>query len=500
LKPLGGKEPPSVQLPKIFMQLLVRLVPTMRARIKNAVAAIQTDKPGRIIQQWHNEWLPGFEEEIAHFRDMELGELADTFLIQHFEDTLDFTHKMIGYHALLNTSINLLLYELASTCRDLLGWDEAQAFELLSGTSFKSTEPAGELNKLAQMAQKNPAVGKLLEDINDRTLEQLVEVDREFADAFSNYQKNYGCRTLRLDIMNPTLAERPTLALSLIRDQIVNAYNPASAEAELEQIRSRKASQAKSLLAGQIEALARFERVLERAKKAYPLREANQFYTFSAPMALNRYAVLEIGNRLADRGVINEREDVFFLLKEEAYSALLNVGDHKALVQRRKGERAWALANPGPAYYGDPPPPPTFDFLPREARLIMESLIWSFNQMMEYEGSKQEQKIGETLSGIPASAGQYIGPVRIIKDESQFHKIQPGDVMVCPMTSPVWSVLFPSIGALVTDSGGLLSHPAIIAREYRLPAVVATGNGTSLFRDGEIVRVDGTKGTVERLD
>jgi phosphoenolpyruvate synthase/pyruvate phosphate dikinase len=71
--------------------------------------------------------------------------------------------------------------------------------------------------------------------------------------------------------------------------------------------------------------------------------------------------------------------------------------------------------------------------------------------------------------------------------------------MVCPMTSPVWSVVFPSVGALVTDAGGLLSHPAIIAREYHIPAVVATGNLTSLLRDGEMVTVDGSTGTVERL-
>jgi len=499
LKPLGGKEPPAVQLPKPIMQLLVRLVPMMRARIKKGVEAIRKDKAGRIIRQWHNEWLPELEGEIAHFRDMALGDLADTALIQHFEDVLGFTRKLIGYHALIGTSVNLILYELASTCQDLLGWDEAQSFELVSGTSYKSTEPAGQLYKLAQMAQERPAVGKLLEDINERTAGRLMEVDREFAEVFGNYQKNYGCRTLKLDIVNPSLAERPALTLSLIRDQIVNRYDPAKAEAELDQIRSRKATQAKAMLAEQPKALARFERVLERAQMAYPLREANQFYTFSAPMALIRYAVLEIGNRLADRGMIAERDDVFFLHKAEACSALLEGGDHRELVSRRKGEMAWARANPGPPYYGEPLAPPSFDFLPREPRLIMESLIWSFNQMMEYEGSKQEQKVGETLIGIPASAGQYTGLVRVIMDESQFHKIQPGDVMVCPMTSPVWSVLFPSIGALVTDTGGLLSHPAIIAREYRIPAVVATGNATSLLRDGEIVTVDGTKGIVDIL-
>jgi rifampicin phosphotransferase len=82
-------------------------------------------------------------------------------------------------------------------------------------------------------------------------------------------------------------------------------------------------------------------------------------------------------------------------------------------------------------------------------------------------------------------------------DEFDFGKLRPGDVLVCPVTSPVWSVLFPSIGALVTDTGGLLSHPAIIAREYGVSAVVATGNASALLRDGQAVTVDGTTGRIE---
>jgi phosphohistidine swiveling domain-containing protein len=85
----------------------------------------------------------------------------------------------------------------------------------------------------------------------------------------------------------------------------------------------------------------------------------------------------------------------------------------------------------------------------------------------------------------------------ICSDESEFGRLRPGDVLVCPITSPVWSVLFPSVGALVTDTGGLLSHPAIIAREYRLPAVVATGNATALLRDDQVVTVDGGAGRIE---
>ena len=499
MKPLGGKEPPPIPMPKPLMWLLVRLVPMMHARIKQAKEAVRADKSGRFIRQWYESWLPELEKDIAKFRDMDVEDFSDTHLLQHFEDVILFTIRTIKIHTLINTSVNFILYQFVSTCQELLGWDEAQAFELVSGTSYKSTEPARRLNELAQMAEKRPSVRKLLEHIDDQTVERLTEVDREFAEAFSNYQRTYGCRTIRWGIKDPTLAERPALSLSLIRDQMIRGYDLNQAEAELKHKRSRKAGEAKAMLANGPKALARFEQALERAVMAYPVREDNNFYTFSAPFAFFRYVVLEIGSRLATRGVIAERDDVFFLYKDEACAALLEGGDQKALVHHRKGERAWAEAHPGPSFYGELPPPPSFDFLPAEARQIMESLVWSYDQMIEYERSKQVQAPGQALKGIAASPGQYTGTVRVIMDESQFYKIQPGDVMVCPMTSPVWSVLFPSIGALVTDAGGLLSHPAIIAREYQVPAVVAMGNATSLLKDGEIVMVDGTMGTVEHL-
>jgi pyruvate,water dikinase len=106
------------------------------------------------------------------------------------------------------------------------------------------------------------------------------------------------------------------------------------------------------------------------------------------------------------------------------------------------------------------------------------------------------QQTGTALAGIAAAPGEYRGPVRVIVDEDAFDRLQPGDVLVCPITSPVWSVLFPNVGALVTDTGGILSHPAIIAREYRIPAVVATGTATQALHDGQVVSVDGTAGTV----
>ena len=128
---------------------------------------------------------------------------------------------------------------------------------------------------------------------------------------------------------------------------------------------------------------------------------------------------------------------------------------------------------------------------------MMTALVWYMDRVFEAVPSNREQQAdGRVLNGIPASPGRYTGRVRLITNESDFDRLQPGEVMVCPITSPVWSVLFPSVGALVTDTGGVLSHPAIIAREYQVPAVVATGNATVLLHDGQLVTVDGSSGEI----
>ncbi len=128
----------------------------------------------------------------------------------------------------------------------------------------------------------------------------------------------------------------------------------------------------------------------------------------------------------------------------------------------------------------------------------MEAMFWLMERILAPDQSGRAQGASSTaIRGIAVSPGQYTGPARVIASESEFGKLQAGDVLVCPTTTPVWSVLFPSIGALVTDTGGILSHPAIIAREYRVPGVVATGNATKLLRDGQMVTVDGATGLVD---
>ncbi|AGL03498.1 PEP/pyruvate-binding domain-containing protein [Desulfoscipio gibsoniae] len=494
--PLGGKDRPP--LPDWLTGLLIRLLPSLRARIRDCTEAARADKAGKCIEQWYAEFKPNLIKQLTALRDTKLQTLPADGLDRHAEAVSLLVRESQEMHMMLNQSLNLLLAEFTFTCRDLLGWKEEQAFEMLSGLSETSSAPARALARIAQQVRENPSLSDLFQQTDRPTLERMAAADAGFAKAFASYQREFGCRTIRYEVADPTLAETPELLLALIANQISRNYNPEADAQALAEKRAHLVSQARRMLSGRPAAERdRFERAMTRAERAYPVREEHGFYDTSMPLALLRYISLEMGRRLVEHKQIAKQDDVFFLEFKEARMALGTGENLHELVARRKGERAWVLANPGPASYGTlPPAPPSFAALPAEARWVHEAVMWFYERVFAAAASGSRQADARALKGIAASAGRYTGPVRVILSESEFHRIQPGDVLVCPITSPVWSVLFPSVGALVTDSGGFLSHSAIIAREYHIPAVVATGNATQILRDGQLVTVEGATGTV----
>jgi pyruvate,water dikinase len=492
--PLGGKDRKAP--PGWLFWILVRTVPSIRRRIRTSIQNMRGDQPLAYVDRWWNEWRPEQVATLAELRAVKMGALGEAEFDAFLGRVVDFLHQGWDRHFRLTLPF-MAIVEVVFACRDLLRWDDRQSLDLMNGLSTASTEPGRRLAVLTQMARERPAVRKLLEDIDEGTAARVAATDADFGAAFDAYQHEFGYRALRYDVTDPSLEEVPAFTLGLIRDQLKRGYDPKAEEGASTKRREEAESNARALLATRSQAdRDRFQRALERARRVYPVREDNEFYTVSSPLALTRQAVLELGRRLVAKGVIDEREDVFFLEIDEAREAFRGGADQRALVTRRKGERVWTLANPGPASYGTPPgPPPSFDALPGEAATVAKGVLWLMERIFEAESS-QRKETGTSLNGIAASPGTYTGPARVIMDETEFDKIQAGDVLVCPITSPVWSVLFSSVGALVTDTGGVLSHPAIISREYGIPAVVATGSATANFRDGQLVTVDGDVGTV----
>ncbi|HEY0452169.1 PEP/pyruvate-binding domain-containing protein [Actinophytocola sp.] len=471
---LGGKEP-------------------MRARIERCVTAARADHVGAVLAQWYDGLRDSFIRRIERLRSADLPALSTEDLVGRLTDTRELHRDASGVHFRLVGAVSIALGELALLLTEELKWSGDQVFELFAGLSPESTKPADDIRHLAELAATRLAGAHDLTSVR-----ALRENDPEFAAAVETYRREYGCRALHYELATPALGERPDLILSLVRDQLARAaaLAPTAPAVDPVAVREAAAARARAAIDDPTE-LRRFEHLLARAQKAYPVREDNEYPTVSAPYALLRWAALEAGRRLVGLGRLDEPDHVFFVEVEEVLAALVDGTDLRGRVERRRGEHRWALRNPGPPSYGRPPgPPPSMDGLPVEVRTVMGAFQWSMANVSGAPVSGNESG-KSTVRGLPGAAGSYTGTVRVVRDEQEFDRIQVGDVLVCPSTSPVWSVVFPRIGALVTDTGGPLSHAAIIAREYGIPATLATGNATETLVDGSTVTVDGTAGTVE---
>jgi pyruvate,water dikinase len=252
-------------------------------------------------------------------------------------------------------------------------------------------------------------------------------------------------------------------------------------------------------------------RRLARAQEVFPLREGNAATTIGVPLAGLRRLGLHIGVRLG----LYRPEDVFDLTFDEVLQVLrhpdlvaLDEGTDAAgvaqLAMARREERERLATKVPPTLVGDDAAdqraglvPPDLRGFPKSAAEHLAALIWYAEQVAAPLASARVTN--GVLAGIGVSPGVYEGTARVVRDEDDFELVQPGDVMVCPITSPVWSVVFPSLGALVCDGGGAMSHPAVIAREFGIPAVVATVTGTTTIAAGSRVRVDGRSGEVTLL-
>jgi len=489
--------------PRWLLALLMRLHPAIRRRTRAARHAIESDLPFTLIRRWNDEWRPAFQDDAERALALDLGSMSDEELAAQ----LDHRIEVLGHpaHAVVGFAYFVIVYELALACRELLGWDTARMLSLLEGLSTVTTEPARQLAHLADLARSKPAIRKLLASVDETTPGRLEGVDTEFAEAFSRYINATGHRAVRYDAIEPTLAEVPHLLLRLVADQLELGYSPDQEARAALRRRSQATDEARRLLASRPEAdLERFELALARAREAYPTFEDRVWHTTFVQLGLLRYVGLEIGRRLTDRGQLARLDDLFFLMPQEARSGLFDGVDRRETARVRRGQRAWAIANPGPSMYGEQPAgEPPFDLLPPEARLVNQAIAWGISEFWGGQGPSGfwgghiSTPGAKLLAGTPASAGRYTGTARVVMSEHEFDKIKVGDVVVCPVTSATWSVVFPSIGALVTDAGGILSHPAIIAREHGIPAVVGTGNATDVLKDGQRVTVDGSAGVVE---
>ena len=480
----GGRNPP----PWWLLGLLARIVPSMRRKLRAAAMAVGAGWLDTVPAKWASTDRPRLRREIEQYAGVNLAALDDAALFLHLEELKAFYARCLQLHFTLFVPHTVGLHELAVACEELLGWGLQKTIGLLQGLSNTSTASTDELAALARRASHRSATRQLLLDRTPDILKRLDDIDPPVAQELRQFLQFWGLRPIGPEAGCPTVADQPQLVADLIAD-LLSDDEPR----DLSAARLALIEEARAQLAGL--ARERFDAALAYAERVYPLREDNVLLTDQLPTGLLRRVALEAGRRLVSVGCLGRAEDAVMLTADELREALRTRADVRRLVSHRKAEHAWVRANPGPMTYGpEPGKAPDLRGLPAPARRINRALLW----MMDHELTPPPTANGSSIVGIGVSSGVYRGRVRVVRTPDQLHTLRTGEVLVCPTTSAAWMMVFRRAGAIVADTGSLLSHTAIVAREFALPAVVAASNATSSLVNGEEVTVDGSRGVVTR--
>jgi len=375
-----------------------------------------------------------------------------------------------GFHQTF-TSMALFMeasMRLAALLTEADGDDEPLTrFELTQDGQNATQAIDGEIWDLAELARATSQVKRLLE--SEEHADVVVALRREpaaraFVAAFDALLERHGSRSQGWDLTLPTWRERPEAPLALVRARLASG-GPAPVEVVARSQARRREATERALAQLPADKHAEFRKTLARLDGYVRIREDRAYWQLVLSGEV-RGVLLRKGEALVASDRIDRAADVLFLVPDDMDDGATS--DLRALViERRREWERWREVVP-PAAIGTPQaaPAPTVE------------------------------SAGDELRGAPASRGVATGTARIIRSADEGARLRPGDIMVCEMSTPAWTPLFAIVSGIITETGGALSHPAITAREYGIPAVVALKDATVRIREGQVVTVDGGAGVV----
>ncbi|WNI20513.1 rifamycin-inactivating phosphotransferase [Streptomyces sp. ITFR-16] len=362
-----------------------------------------------------------------------------------------------------------------------LGEKNAADTLTLSAPDNITSEMGLALLDVADAIRPHPDVVTFLQGVEDEGfLDELPKIEGGTAarDAIEAYLDRYGMRCVgEIDITRPRWSERPTTLVPAILDNVRN-FGPGAAGRRFEQGRLKAREKEQDVLArlrtqpdGERRADAT-KRMIDQVRAFAGYREYPKYGIVSRYFVYKR-ALLAEAERLVRAGVLSEKEDSFYLTFDEFHDVSRSHRLDERLVEQRKDAfRSYQALTP-----------------PRVLTSDGEAVNGAY---------RRDDVPAGALTGLPVSAGTIEGRARVVLDLADAD-LEPGDILVTTFTDPSWSPLFVGIAGLVTEVGGLMTHGAVIAREYGLPAVVGVDRATRLIRDGQWIRVHGTDGYVEFL-
>ncbi|MCH8310526.1 MAG: hypothetical protein IIB17_08535, partial [Chloroflexi bacterium] len=431
---------------------------------------------------WLEYYFPYIDATNKRLKAFDLRAATNDELIEHIRDVISEAAEYWVIHWIRGG--RELRARWLETFKELTGIDsELKALTATQGPN-KSTEIISAITRFAKIVKESPYVLNLFESLAPKELygeihdsPQASAFMREFDDFIEEFGYKSGAGFGSHNSLSiPTWKDDPSIVLDIISRYLPLEENVFDAHVHTVPPEALAVIEEAYETIGDNEARrTRFDRELSLARKNNAEQEDHNFYLDQTIVALLRLPCIEAAERLQKAGIIAERDDVFFIKMEELQEALAtpDMPDYKALVRSRKLLDTFRrILKPPPAVGGDSDTTPIT------------------------EEPEIEQGDVSTLSGVPASSGTVTGKARVVSNTDIVPDLKPGEILVSYNAGPMWTPLFPIIGGLVLDGGNILLHAAVVAREYKIPAVFMTGNATKLIKDGQTITVDGTTGTI----
>ncbi len=464
----------------------------------NMVMPVYADK---FLDWWKRRYLPEILRNFEYLDTfpMETSSLPELMIL--LEEAIDIQERHWRLHWMLNlaqfqasiTFESILIPMIGAEHKPLVG-------RILISDEDRNWDSVRELWALKEKVKKHAVLTRAFDENETAggvmlALAASVE-GRDFLEDIEKYKNEYGNKSMYAhEYVYTTWRENPTPIIEALRGYLLSDYDCEKDVRQLRANRDAAVAEMWSLVppSASAEDKSKLKTALDLALKMTPLTPDHHFYMDQGTYARMRLVLMGVGRKLAELGGLVEPDDIMFLKYDELRQLSANVAtfDAKSLVKERRKEREkafairprlWAGTITDWSMYGEP----------------YKQVLWDWPGI--YERAKDSAALPSgTVKGLGASAGVYEGTARVVESAEQFDQVKKGDVLVCKMTSPSWVVLFTKIGGLITDSGGALSHPAVVSREFGIPAVVGTRTGTQAIKTGQRVRVNGASGLVEIL-
>ena len=485
---VGAPESASGPPPRLLFMLLTRLHPEMRRRLAIAPDAFRRKLWREDMRRWDEEIKPDSIARNRRLQNTAISTLGDADFRAYLEDTRDNVAEMAYRHHMFTITCCFPVGHFIAEVQRWTGLPSGEVLGVLKGAAPISRGVGA--TTLERLRASLAEAGITASSVRGRPAQQVLHDLRStegVGDALQAYLDEVSYRVVSgYDVADKYAREMP--------DMLVGTIFGASDSSD----RKKDFAERRDALRAKVPAAnrAEFDEHLEEARFIHRLRDERGMYNDAWGFGLARRAILEAGRRLAENGTLPDAALAINATHDELVS-LLSTGKGPTVeeLRRRQTWRETKTVADAPPFLGsEPKAPPPVEWLPKKAQPSARAVDTVIREIFDVSAKKAAPR---TVTGLPVHPGVYEGPARIVNGPQDFNRLQQGDVLVTRNTGPSFNVVLPLLGAIVTDRGGQLSHAAIVAREYGIPAVVGTREATSTFADGVRVRVDGDNGVVE---